>query len=335
MPGVRILLLGDTHLGFDLPFHPRVDRRRRGDDFFANYKRALRPAFRGEVDAVVHGGDLLYRSKVPPALVQMAMEPLFDVADRSIPVVVVPGNHERAKIPYPLLAAHPNVHIFDHPRTVWLDCSGVRVGISGFPFCRAIRDRFSNLVRGTGFEEKPADVRLLCLHQAIEGATVGPVGFTFRQGIDVIRGQDLPGCFAAVLSGHIHLAQVLRTDLAGRRLAAPVVYPGSIERVSFAERNEDKGYVIVELCPSQRSGGQVVSTSFVRLPARPMVTIDLNGDNTGAARLSRQLKMALASVAEDSVVRVRVERLFSAERLRKLVPPSVNISMSSRMNLQP
>ncbi len=27
---VRILLLADTHLGFDLPFKPRVQRRRRG-----------------------------------------------------------------------------------------------------------------------------------------------------------------------------------------------------------------------------------------------------------------------------------------------------------------
>jgi hypothetical protein len=38
---IRILFLADTHLGFDLPFRPRIQRRRRGPEFFANFKRAL------------------------------------------------------------------------------------------------------------------------------------------------------------------------------------------------------------------------------------------------------------------------------------------------------
>ena len=43
----------------DLPFHPRIQRRRRGPEFSANFKRALLPALQGRVDCVVHGGDLL------------------------------------------------------------------------------------------------------------------------------------------------------------------------------------------------------------------------------------------------------------------------------------
>ena len=34
-PTVRILFLADTHLGYDLPFRPRIKRRRRGPEFFA------------------------------------------------------------------------------------------------------------------------------------------------------------------------------------------------------------------------------------------------------------------------------------------------------------
>jgi exonuclease SbcD len=72
---IHVLLLADTHLGFDLPLRPRVERRRRGPDFFANLERALEPALRGEADLVVHGGDLLFRSRVPDRLVEMAMGP--------------------------------------------------------------------------------------------------------------------------------------------------------------------------------------------------------------------------------------------------------------------
>ena len=73
---IRILLIADTHLGFDLPFQPRIIRRRRGHDFFSNFERALAPALKGKVDCVVHGGDILYRSKVPAQLVDMAFKPL-------------------------------------------------------------------------------------------------------------------------------------------------------------------------------------------------------------------------------------------------------------------
>ena len=74
---LRVLFVSDTHLGFDLPARPRVDRRRRGPDFFAGFARALEPALRGEVDVVVHGGDLLYRSRVPATLVHRALQPLL------------------------------------------------------------------------------------------------------------------------------------------------------------------------------------------------------------------------------------------------------------------
>jgi 3',5'-cyclic AMP phosphodiesterase CpdA len=77
----RILLIADTHLGIDLPLRPRVQRRRRGHDFFANLDRALQPALDGEVDAVVHGGDLYYRSRVPAGS-QHAPEILLIVAER-------------------------------------------------------------------------------------------------------------------------------------------------------------------------------------------------------------------------------------------------------------
>lgn len=66
--GPRILFLADTHLGFDLPLRPRVDRPRRGPDFFRNFSLALQPALQREVDLVVHGGDLLFRKRVKPWL---------------------------------------------------------------------------------------------------------------------------------------------------------------------------------------------------------------------------------------------------------------------------
>ena len=96
---IQILFLSDTHLGFDLPFKPRVKRIRRGPDFFNNMEIALNFAVEHKVDCIVHGGDLFYRSKVPQQLVDMAFEPLIRTAESGIPIYLVPGNHERSNIP--------------------------------------------------------------------------------------------------------------------------------------------------------------------------------------------------------------------------------------------
>ena len=127
---MRLLFLADTHLGFDLPMRPRVERRRRGHDFFANFDRALQPALEGEADVVVHGGDLLYRSRVPATLVQRAFQPLKRVADTGVPVVLVPGNHERSKIPFSMLGIHEGIHIFHRPGTFVLDVGGARLALA-------------------------------------------------------------------------------------------------------------------------------------------------------------------------------------------------------------
>ncbi len=331
---VRVLLLADTHLGFDLPVRPRVDRRRRGPDFFVNTRLALEPALRGEVDLVVHGGDLLFRSKVSPGLVAAALEPLLEVADRGVPVFLVPGNHERSALPYPLLASHADLHVFDRPRTVVVNVRDARVAISGFPCERdGIQSRFADLVRATGWHEHDADIRLMCLHQTVEGAQVQ--NYTFRGGADVIRGRDIPGEFAAVLSGHIHRSQVLERDLSGRTLAAPVFYPGSVERTSFAERHEAKGFFTMTVAPEAGRGGRVVDHDFHELPARPMFSVAIDPAGLDAAALSRRLADELSGLAPDAVAQVRIdgdlapgaEAVFRAGHVRGLHPPTMTVEI--------
>ncbi len=335
-PVIRVLLVADTHLGFDLPFRPRIKRRRRGHDFFTNFERALQPALQGEVDLVIHGGDLLYRSRVPAALVEKAMAPLLRVAERGVPVYLVPGNHERSRIPLHLWASHPNIHIFDRPSTYLCSLEEGSVALSGFPFQRGVRDRFGQLVSQTQPQEVTADIRLLCMHQTVEGAQVGVNDFTFRSGPDVVRGCEIPGHFKAILSGHIHRAQVLTNDLRGQPLATPVIYPGSVERTSFAERGEDKCYAILSISISGTRQGRPLDVSFVPLPARPMVSLVIEPGKTGQESLTEHLRRQLAALDPDSVVRVqlrgpysaRAREALSAAQLRELAPPSMNVSLA-------
>jgi len=165
-PSMRIVLFGGTHLGFDYPLRPRVDRRRRSPDFFDNYHRVLHYAARTRPDLVVHGGDFFFRARVPRKIVDMAYEPLFDLARTGIPVALSPGNHDRSRFPQSLWLANPNIHVFDLPRTFLIESSGYRMAVSGFHFSRTVGDRFRDLVAETGWASYSDEIKLLCMHQA-------------------------------------------------------------------------------------------------------------------------------------------------------------------------
>ncbi|MCP5049311.1 MAG: DNA repair exonuclease [bacterium] len=338
---IRLLFVSDTHLGFDFPFKPRVQRRRRGLDFFKMFELALAPAHRGEVDAVLHGGDILFRSKVPPQLVQMAFEPLMELAEKGVPVYLVPGNHERSHIPYRLLASHPNIHIFVRPKTFYLEVNGFTLALAGFPYVRDnVRQNFPRVLEETQWQTKPSHAALLCIHHCVEGSAVqvGTGTHVFRYNSDVIRTADFPSHFAAVLSGHIHRFQVLTKDLHGNPVPVPVFYPGSIERTSFQEKDEAKGYLTMDIEPgdSTAPGGRISRWQFHELPARPMKQLDLQAETMSAVQIETWIKENLQKLHMDSVVNIRVHgklsidalNVFNASSLRSLVPATMNVSVN-------
>jgi exonuclease SbcD len=330
---LRILLLADSHLGFDLPAQQRVQRRRRGHDFVANYATALAPALRGEVDIVVHGGDVFDRPNVAVSVAHQALAPLVAIAARGVPVFVVPGNHERARIPHGHMLRHPNVHVFDRARTVAVSVRGVRVALSGFPYERRdVRTRFGSLLAETQWRDTDAHVRLLCVHHCVEGATVGPADFTFTTNPDVIRIRDVPREFAALFSGHIHRHQVLTTDLRGAAVSVPVMYPGSIERTALAEKDETKGYMIVRV---RLGAASQVKWEFRELPARPMLVREISCDGWNDSVFEQRLRTLLQTLPPDAVLTMRVHgarageilRRMSAARRRALVPATMNVEI--------
>ena len=331
---MRVLFVSDTHLGFDLPARPRVVRRRRGDDFFHNFERALDAARAGKVDVVVHGGDLLYRSRVPAWIAEAALAPLKRVAASGIPVLLVPGNHERGRMPYPLLAIDDHLHVFDRPRTVVLEARGVRVAFTGFPYTAAVRGRFRDLVARAAADTGPADLRVQCMHQCVEGATCGPGNFTFAFGADVVRAADLPQDVSVTLCGHIHRHQILRP-----RGRGPVVYAGSVERTSFAEASETKGFVVLEL-----TGAGLGAFEFNALATRPMVIRTLSvppdcADRQDDADLRARIAEALEATPADAVVQLRIDGpvpvALTAATLRELAGTRTVTLAASAYTRQP
>ena len=337
MRPVRIVFFADTHLGFDYPLKPRIERRRRGPDFFANFRQVLAYARDTRPDLVLHGGDLFFRARVPPVIVDMVYSDLFEFAGEGIPIIIVPGNHERSMLPVSLFLNHPNIYIFDRPRTFEFELGGSRISLSGFPCKRnTVRDKFSGLLKGTGWEGNGGAGKLLCLHQTVEGARVGPSGYTFRKGQDVIRMSDLPREAVAVLSGHIHRRQILGNPNHQGGNFPPVIYPGSTERTSFGERDEKKGFYEIELTSTNNDSWGIQRLDFIELPARPME--DLFIERTVRSEdLSDFILRRVGQLDPDSIVRLRcdaeldpeVKSILTSRYLREFLPETMNYQFSA------
>ena len=140
---------------------------------------------------------------------------------------------------------------------------------------------------------------------------------------------------SAVLSGHVHRAQVLTCDLTRAPLAAPVIYPGSVERTSWAERDEGKGFAILTIDDRGSSAGELSNLEWVPLPARPMVDVNLKS-TFGKDSLEAELQSRLSKLPVDAVVHVHYKEAWesgaklalSAANLRALAPPTMNISLA-------
>jgi DNA repair protein SbcD/Mre11 len=330
---VKLLLFGDTHLGFDHPIRNESSRARRGEDFFSNFRRILDFAATNKIDLLIHGGDFFFRSKVPQKIVTEAYEILFEFAEKGIPIVIVPGNHERSVLPDSILTRHPNIYIFTEPGNFLFKIKDQQINLLGFPFIREnIKQEFPKLMQN--FESQVIDdhYNILCLHQAIEGSKVGPSNYTFRHGPDVISFSDIPSWFDIVVSGHIHRKQLLWRSFPSKKL--PVIYPGSIERTSFAEMNEKKGFYVFTL------NNNSISTlsnniKFIELPTRNMEILNIPFHISDQQTFENWLRKAIADLDVRSIIKFKGIADFNSEFvlgnvLSKIIPPTMIIQYNRK-----
>lgn len=269
---MRWLHVTDTHLGVERHFVGAPRGFSRADDHVAALQAALAPALRGEVDAVVHSGDLFDRSR-PNARAVAAAAAIFAEVGRQAPVLLVNGNHDWRGYGRLFPVPPPGVRIVDRPERVVV--GGVALGLVPFRPKAAWWAADARVAVGGG-------VDALVAHQAFDGARVP--GLTFRVGAqaDTVGVAHVPRGVTRVWCGHIHPRQRLRVG------DAEVVMPGSTERTSFSERDEGKGYAVWTF-------GARVEGRFVDLPTRPMVVV------AGRADLAAIVPGALVRLATDDV----------------------------------
>ena len=325
---VKIVFLADSHLGFDYPLRPKKEKRRRGIDFFNNFDQVLAYAKSNNADMVIHGGDLFFRTRVPAPIVDSVYERIFNFAESGIPIIIVPGNHESSRLPISLFMQHPNIFYFTGPQVFHFNIKEIDFDIAGFPCIRRdAASNFTEMATEIQAQLRSESIKLLCMHQTIEGAKVGPSDFTFRNRSDTIPINVLPVDYHLILSGHIHRTQILWTNN-----RTPVIYPGSIERTAFAEKEEEKGFYEIEFEDDQN-----YSYQFLKLNARPMVDVLLTSEEYTESSLQKEIRHKILDLPVDSILRFKLTNndnlpLLNVKLLDSIIPPTMNYQVAGFRN---
>jgi DNA repair exonuclease SbcCD nuclease subunit len=249
-----------------------------------------------EADLFIHSGDLFNKFYVPRQMLDGLIRPIFDLARSGMPVLIIPGNHERSEFPFDLFHGAANVFVFDRPRSLSLTLDGYSVGIAGFPFIREDSKRtFLKALEETEYGDLRSDFNFLVTHQAFDQATVGPVDFTFHAGRrDTVSRHTIPLDFNYIAAGHIHRYQILPHPL---KPGLNFVYPGSTQRISFAEMHEEKGFVEGETLNSK------IETRFVHLPVYDMEIVRIEAAGLSAEACEDVIESQFWRCSDKMVIR--------------------------------
>ncbi len=326
---MKILHTADIHIGYDT--HGRLDAKTglnwRLLDFEKCFKYMVSVAIEEEVDLFLFCGDA-YRDSTPtPTEQRIFARALRPILDKQIPVVMLVGNHDnpgsfgKANSIQIFPDLHGMVRLFTKPDAEDIQTKSGRLRIVGLPWAmrsnlftkgehadkkpeelkQLIYEAYSNFIDAEAErirEERLAYPAILAAHLHVQGAEVSEkseVIFDTKDPLFAVSALAKKE-FSYVALGHIHKHQDLNLGE-----TPPVVYAGSIERVSFSEWKQPKGFVIVEIDHEKKA-----SYRHIQTPAREFISIEVSVKSSDAPL--EKVKEAIAKKnIQDAIVRVRIE----------------------------
>lgn len=287
---MKIVHVSDTHLGYSA--YSKVDEgtglNQREMDFYNAFERFVDRVLEVRPDAVLHSGDLFDTVRPTNRAISFALEQLIRITEKGIPVVVIAGNHSTPK----LRETGSVFKILDHLDNLYPvfkeQYERIEVGdlvVHAVPHC----DQEKMVHELTRMEPVRGRLNVGMLHAGVSSLQVFRMG-EFNESI--VSSSLLRPEFDYIALGHYHnFCQV--TDNA--------YYSGSIERLSFSEAAERKGFVIVDLERRRREFRELEARRMIDLPA-----IDARHLDAGA--LKRELTASLeGETLEGAIVRLVVK----------------------------
>lgn len=281
---LKVLHFADLHLGVENfgKLNPKTGLNSRVEDFLNAFDLLVEKGLKEKVDLVIFAGDAFRDRNPNPTLQREFAKRISKFIHAGIPVILLVGNHDLPRVKnrantleiYKVLDI-PGLTVIDQIEIIKIKTGKGYVQIAGIPW-----DYFLNLFLALKAEQKSdkkEDLKKLLEEQikakindlakkldpdfpSILTAHL-PLGQQFGSEQDLEIELDIflkpeiviNSDFDYIALGHMHRFQELSKD-------PLAIYPGSLEKVDFGEKNQEKGFVIVDL--PQKKDKEGIGTSI-------------------------------------------------------------------------
>ncbi len=334
---MNIVHFADVHLG--MTNFSRLDMasglQTRVWDFLDALESMTNYIERAKPDLALFAGDAFKIRTPSPTLSMYLAEYIQRIAD-VCPLVMLVGNHDRLRgaqgrrhsieIMSELKAAH-QIQVVDCIKHLCV-CLGDKqefVNIITIPWLcdttnlEVIKKMYDVYEEMGDIDE--AEPIILLAHASIEGAWMND-SFTTSLDDEYVLPVDIFEDFDYAALGHLHKHQ---------EVAKNAVYAGSLERVDWGERNDDKGFVHITIEDGK------TSWKFVSIDPRPMVEVRVGKEDIKSIGNIDMEERAIVRVAIDAdtkasepaiirAVKRQLDDIFMIDSIKVIKPETKRIS---------
>jgi len=321
---IRFIHTADIHFGMEN--YGRIDAKTGIHSRLLDFERALNHiidnAIEKKVDFFLFAGDAYKTAHPSPTQQKLLVRCLMRLYKAHIPVIIVVGNHDN---PLSFGKAHSldifqdlpvdGFHVIAKPTVISLTTQSGPINILGIPWptrntvslsqdhinasasriTEYISAALARLIAHHASQLDPAIPAVLCGHLTVSSGIFSGSEKRAIYGTDpiLLPSQLAISPFDYVALGHLHRYQNLNPD------GYPaLVYAGSIERVDFGERKEDKGFCLVTIAEKGKTYHE-----FIKTPTRPFIQIEITL-NEEENQTQQILKALSAYTLQDAVVKI-------------------------------
>lgn len=297
---ITIYHTADVHFGVEN--YGKIDQKTGIHTRLLDFKNALEEcidkAIEENIDLFVLSGDAYKTAYPTPTQQKLLCNLLLKLHKAHIPVAIVVGNHD-----HPLSFGKANAldmydylplgsfYVFSKPDAITIQTKNGPIQVVGIPWptrntlvaneahrfknhteiTQYLSEKVGQLIQTFANQLDPKLPAILAGHLTVSSGIFSGSEKCAIFGTDPIflPSQLAIHPFDYVALGHLHRYQNLN-----KNGYPAVVYSGSIERVDFGERKEDKGYCRVEI-KTDTDGKKSCDHSFIKVNARPMIQIDI------------------------------------------------------------
>ena len=347
---IRFIHTADIHFGMENygKIDPKTGIHSRLLDFEKSLNSCIDHAIQEQVDFFMFSGDAYKTATPSPTQQKLLIRCFMRLYAAKIPVVIVVGNHDNPLTfgkanSLDIFASLPidGFHLFAKPDSLLLQTKSGPIQIVGIPWPNrhniALHENYyaqsalditdqisttlSTIIAKLAQKLDPKVPAILAGHLTVSNGLFSGSERKAIYGNDpvLMPSQLAISPFDYVALGHLHRFQNVNPG------GIPIVYSGSIDRIDFSERKEEKGFCIVTITKEKQC-----SFEFVQLNTRPFIQIDI--ELTQQTDQTQQILAALKSYnIHDAIVKITYK--LAATAIDQVDIKKIQLACSHSMHL--